>query len=329
MIAFVTGGGGFLGRRIVELLRSEGHEVRFVARNAYPEVEATGAVGIVADLRDPEQLEHAMRGCEVVFHVAARVGVWGPRQEYMSTNVDGTRNVIRAARATGVSKLIYTSTPSVVGYERDVAGIGQAPYASRHCSVYPETKAIAERMVLEANGSGLATVALRPHLVFGPGDQNLLPSVVRRARDGRAAIVGDGRNLVDMTFIDNAAWAHLDAERALTDARAACAGRAYFISNDSPVNMWDWTNGFLREIGVPEISRRISLETALRIGAGLEWLWRTFGLRGEPRMTRFLAAALGRSHWYSMEPARRELGYQIRVPMEVATSQTIRWWLTT
>jgi nucleoside-diphosphate-sugar epimerase len=227
-----------------------------------------------------------------------------------------------------VPKLIYTSTPSVVGYERDVAGIEHAPYANKHCSVYPETKAIAEQMVLEANGPQLATVALRPHLVFGPGDRNLLPSVVQRAREGRAAIVGDGTNLVDMTFIDNAAWAHLDAEKALTDASAACAGRAYFISNDSPVNMWAWTNDFLRRIGAPQISRRVSLRTALGLGAGLESIWRTLKLKGEPRMTRLLASALGRSHWYSMEPARRELGYHIRVPMELATSRTIEWWVS-
>jgi nucleoside-diphosphate-sugar epimerase len=328
MIALVTGGGGFLGKRLVELLRSQNHEVRFIARHRYPDVEALGALGVVADLRDAGRLEHAMRGCEVVFHVAARVGVWGPRHEYVSTNIVGTRNVLQVARASGVSKLIYTSTPSVIGYERDVAGIEHAPYPRKHCSIYPETKAVAERMVLDANSRELATVALRPHLVFGPGDQNLLPSVVRRAREGRAAMVGDGKNLVDMTYIDNAAWAHLDAERALTDSHAPCAGRAYFISNDCPVNMWDWTNDFLRQVGVPTISRRIPLDTAIRIGTGLEWVWRTFKLRGEPRMTRFLASALGRSHWYSMEPARRELGYRIRVPMEAATTQTIRWWLS-
>lgn len=327
VIALVTGGGGFLGKRIVELLRSQNHEVRFIARHAYPDVEALGAHGIIADLRDLNSLQVAMRGCDVVFHVAARVGVWGPRDEYVSTNVIGTRNVLNAARANGVAKLIYTSTPSVVGYERDMAGIEQAPYPRKHCSIYPETKAAAEQMVLDANGPQLATVALRPHLVFGPGDQNLLPSVVQRARDGRAAIVGDGTNLVDMTFIDNAAWAHLDAEQALADSHARCGGRAYFISNDSPVNMWDWTNDFLRRVGAPAISRRISLQAAFAIGTCLESIWRVLKLKGEPRMTRFLASALGRSHWYSMEPARRDLGYHIRIPMELATKRTIDWWV--
>jgi nucleoside-diphosphate-sugar epimerase len=170
-------------------------------------------------------------------------------------------------------------------------------------------------------------VALRPHLIFGPGDNHLLPRVVRNARAGRMVIVGDGTNMVDMTYIDNAAWAHLDAERALLDHSAACAGRAYFISNDDPVRMWDWMNDFLPRVRAPRVSRRLSLATATRLGAAMEWAFRTFKLRGEPRMTRFLASALARSHWYDMGPAARDLGYRVRVPMAEATDRTVAWFL--
>jgi len=324
MKALVTGGGGFLGRRIVELLVSEGHDVRFLSRRRYPEVEALGARGLSIDLRDG-RLEDAVSGVDVVFHVAAKTGVWGTRDEFFSINVVGTRNLLAAARAAGVKKLVYTSTPSVVGYELDANGIAEAPYAAVHLSLYPESKAAAERLVLEANGPDLATVALRPHLIFGPGDNHLLPQVVRNARAGRMMIVGDGANKVDMTFIDNAAWAHLDAERALVDHGAACAGRAYFISNDDPVSMWGWMNDFLARLGAPPVKRRMSLSTATRLGAAMEWIWRTFKLAGEPRMTRFLASALARSHWYDMGPAARDLGYRVRVSMAEGADLTVAW----
>lgn len=325
MRALVTGGGGFLGRRIVELLLSEDHEVRFLARGRYPEVEALGARGLVADVRSASQLEEAVEGVEVVFHVAGRVGSWGPRAEYLSVNVDGTANLLRAARAAGVRKFVYTSTPSVVGYGEEVEGIAQAPYAPRHLSVYPESKAAAEQLVLAANGPGLATVSLRPHLIFGPRDNYLLPRVVQQARAGRMVIVGDGSNKVDLTYVDNAAWAHLDAARALSSHQAPCGGRAYFISNGEPVRLWEWLNELLPRLGVPKLSRRLSLRAATRIGAVMEWIWAVLPLGGEPRMTRFLASALARSHWYDMGPAARDLGYRVRVPMQEGTDRTVAW----
>lgn len=323
MKALVTGGGGFLGRRVIEFLLAEAHEVRFVARQRYPEVEALGAHGLQVDLRDRNRLDQAVDGVDVVFHVAGKTGFWGTRQEYFATNVEGTQNLLEAARAAGVRKLIYTSTPSVVGYDDDARGISEAPYAAVHRSFYPESKAVAERRVLEANGRGLATVALRPHLIFGPGDRHLLPRVVTSARAGRMAVVGDGTNVVDMTYVDNAALAHLDAERALVDHTAACAGRAYFISNGQPVRLWDWMDDFLPRVGAPRVSRRMSLGAATRLGAVMEWGWRTFRLGGEPRMTRFLASALARSHWYDMKPATRDIGYRVRVSMEEGVERTV------
>src|SRR5688500_10192698 len=234
----VTGGGGFLGRRLVELLVERGDHVRFLARGKYPEVEALGARGLQVDLRDADGLREAFRGVEVVHHVASKAGYWGTREEFEGINVRGTENVIAACREAGVRRLVYTSTPSVIGYEHDAEGIEQAPYPPQWESLYGETKARAEQLVLAANGPGLATVSLRPHLVIGPRDNNLVPRIVERAKQGRLVIVGDGKNRIDITYVDNAAWAHIDAADALTGPDAACAGKAYFVSNDEPVVMW-------------------------------------------------------------------------------------------
>lgn len=323
--ALVTGGGGFVGRRIVELLLARGDEVSFLARSRYPEVEALGATGHAVDLADPDQLRAIARGKDVVYHVAGKAGFWGPEQDYIATNVVGTHNVIDACRSGGVGRLVYTSTPSVIGYAHDAVGISDAPYPNAWESPYGRTKAAAEQLVRAANGPDLKTVALRPHLVIGPGDHHLLPRVIARAKAGRLRIIGDGTNRVDLTYVDNVAWAHLDAADALNRPGARCAGRAYFISNDEPVVLWTWTNDVLAQLGVPPVTGRIGLSAARGIGAACELVWGGLGLRSEPPMTRFLAVALARTHYYSMEPARTDLGYTVRVPMAEATAATVAW----
>lgn len=322
----VTGGGGFLGRYIVGLLRARGDDVCVLARRLYPAVEALGATSTQVDIRDIASLQAAIGRAQIVFHVAAQTGYWGPREEFWSTNVEGTRNVLEAVQALGVPRLVYTSTPSVVGYERDVENGGpDLPYATIHESVYPESKAVAEQLVLGANGGGVATMALRPHLIIGPGDHRMMPRVVRRAMQGQLRIIGDGQNRVDLTYVENAAWAHLDAADALTDPEASCAGKAYFISNGEPVVLWEWLNRLLHDLGLPKVSRSLSLPTARLAATATEMLWRTLRINSEPPITRFLAGALARSHWYDIEPAQRDLGYHVRVPMEEATRRTIQW----
>jgi nucleoside-diphosphate-sugar epimerase len=327
----VTGGGGFLGRRVVELHLERGDDVSFVARHRYPEVEALGATGHVADLSDGARLPALFAGIDLVHHVAGKAGYWGPRAAFVAGNVTATANVIAACRDASVPRLVATSTPSVVGYGADAEGITHAPYPDRWESVYGETKAKAEQLVLAANGApladgrALATVALRPHLVIGPRDNHLLPRVVARARAGRLAIVGAGDNVVDLTYVDNAAWAHLDAGDALTGPDAPCAGRAYFVSNGEPVALWPWVNALLAELGIPPVRRRISLPVARTVGRVLELGHRTLRLPGEPRMTPFLATALARSHWYDPGPARQDLGYVPRVPLAEGTRRTVEW----
>lgn len=327
MKVLVTGGGGFLGRRIVELLLERGDDVTFLARGHYPEVEALGARGLQIDLCDAEAVSTAVHGQDAIIHVAAKAGFWGDEADYRRINVDGTRNLIDAAERHEVPRLIYTSTPSVVGYADDTENAPRdLPYAEEHWSPYPKTKAEAERMVLAANSELLATCALRPHLIFGPRDNNLMPRVVDRAKSGKLPIVGDGTNKVDMTYVDNAAWAHLDALDALTSHQAPCAGKAYFISNDEPVELWTWLNeDFLDGLDIPPVKRKVSLGLASTLGGVMEWAWNTLPLKGEPRMTKFLASALARSHWYDMGPAKKDFGYHVRVPMKEGTAKTVAW----
>jgi nucleoside-diphosphate-sugar epimerase len=326
MIAAVTGGGGFLGRRIVELLLARGDEVRVLARQSYPSVESLGARSIPVDIRDTDRMQSAIRGTDVVFHVAGKTGHWGPREEFWSVNAEGTRSVLEAVRRAGVPRIVHTSSPSVVGYARDIENGGlDLPYAASQGSPYAESKAAGEQLVLAANLGSLATVALRPHLIIGPGDRELLPRVLRKAARGSLRVVGNGTNRVDLTFIDNAAWAHLDACDALTSPEAPCAGRGYFISNDEPVVLWNWLNALLNDLGLPRVTRTISFRAARWAGFTSELVWKLFQLRGEPPVTRFLATALARSHWYDMEPARRDVGYRIRVSMKEASRRTLEW----
>jgi nucleoside-diphosphate-sugar epimerase len=325
MRTVVTGGGGFLGRRIAQLLLARGDHVTVIARQCYPDLERLGAICVQADVRDAVALQSTLSGSDVVFHVAAKTGHWGPRAAFQSVNVDGTESVLAAVRSVDVPALVYTSTPSVIGYSHDVENGGpDTPYAGKLWSAYAESKMKGEQLVLAANSDNLATIALRPHLIFGPGDK-FLSRIARLAAQGRLRIIGSGQNRIDLTYVDNAAWAHLDAADALHARTATCAGKAYFISNGEPVKAWEWLNQILVELRLPPASRPLSLRSAHIVALLAESLWRILSLDGEPPITRFLAAAVARSHWFDMEPARRDLGYHVRVHMTDATRITLQW----
>jgi nucleoside-diphosphate-sugar epimerase len=188
----------------------------------------------------------------------------------------------------------------------------KVPYGEHFKAPYAATKAIAEKAVLAANDANLATIALRPRLIWGPGDQQLLPRLVARARAGRLRLVGDGANLIDTTYIDNAAQAHFDAFDHLQPA-AACAGRAYFISNGEPKPAREIINALLQAAGAPPVTKTLPFPAAYAIGAVCEAAWTLLPLRGEPPLTRFLAEQLATTHWYDMAPATRDFGYVPRV----------------
>ncbi len=325
MKSLVTGGGGFLGSRIAQMLSARGDEVTVLGRNRYPHHEDAGLETIQADIRDATAVSSASEGKDVVFHVAALAALWGPKKLFHDINVEGTRHVLEGCHRHGVGKLVFTSSPSVVFGRDDLCGVDESqPYPDRYLAHYPETKARAERMVLEANGPGLATVALRPHLIWGPGDPHLIPRVVDRARRGQLAQVGDGRNLVDITYIDNAAEAHVLAADALSP-RARCAGRAYFISQGEPVRLWPWLNDILSQVDAPTVEKRISFRSAYAIGTVLEAAHRLVGSAKEPRMTRFLSTQLAKSHYFNISSSGRDFGYRPRVTTAKAVPRLIAY----
>lgn len=326
MRALVTGGGGFLGRALVERLLGAGHPVTVLGRQAYPELLALGASGAQADVSDRVAVEAAVRGHDVVFHAAAKAGVWGARRDYERVNVGGTANVIEACRSCHVGRLVYTSSPSVVFDGRDhLDASNDLPYPARYEAAYPETKAAAERLVLAANDTRLATVALRPHLIYGPRDPHLLPRLFARARARRLAVVGDGDNRVSLTFVTNAAAAHVAAAEQLAPG-APQAGRAFFVNDAEPVRLWEWLNRLLQAVGLPRAERRVPLRLARSAGLALEAVWSVLRLRGEPPMTRFVASQLAVSHTYSLEPARRAFGFEPPVSGADGFAQTVAWW---
>jgi nucleoside-diphosphate-sugar epimerase len=323
--ALVTGANGFLGSAIVRALRQRGDDVLAGTRRPAPELEKLGARVVALELSDREALRKAFKNLDCVFHVAAKTGVWGPRAEYTASNVTGTQNVIAACEARRVPRLVFTSSPSVVfGGDDHVRASNDLPYPDRYLCAYPETKAHAERLVLAANGRwGLATCALRPHLIFGPGDPHLVPRLLARARAGKLVRVGDGRNEVTLCAVDNAAHAHLLAADAL-NPQAPHAGRAYFIGQEEPVKLWPWIDALLARFDLAPVTRSLSLRSAYALGATLETLWKLSARRSEPPLTRFVALQLGRSHSYNMAPARRDFGYRELVSTEATVDALAR-----
>ena len=326
MRILVTGAGGFVGGVVARMLRIRDDEVRTVARGDYPELARLGCTHLRGDLSDPKVALEAAAGVDAIIHVAAKAGVWGKATDYASSNVTATQNLLDAAAQHGVKRFVFTSSPSVTFDGGDAVHANESlPYPANHLAHYPRTKAEAERRVLAANGKhGLLTCALRPHLVYGPGDPHLLPRLVKRAKAGRLAWIGGG-NEVDVTYVDNAAHAHLLALDALGTKEAKPAGKAYFISQGTPVRPDAWVGEILAAIGVAPVKRRVKLPLAYAVGAMMEAAWSVLPLSGEPPMTRFVAAQLGTSHHYDLSAARRDFGYSLLIDDTEALRRTVTW----
>ena len=345
MKALVTGGGGFLGRRLAEQLCARGDQVRVFGRQVYPDLARQGIECLQGDVRDLSACQRACADRDVVFHAAAMAGVWGPRRLFFETNVKGTANVLRACLENKVGSLVYTSSPSVAIGDADIEGADESlPYPRRYLATYPESKAVAERMVLAADGwemvpnepgdygpghgegdvRQLRTCALRPHLLWGPGDPHLLPRVLAAARAGRLARIGRGDPRVDITYVDNAAHAHMLAADELA-GQARCGGKAYFIGDDAPVVLWDWINTVLGRLQLPPVQRRLPRWLAYCLAGTLEVLHTAVPALGEPHLTRFTVAQLAQAHWFSHQRAATDFGYHAIVGPAAGLDRLVDW----
>lgn len=328
MKALVTGGGGFLGKAIIKRLRERGDMVRSFSRHAHPVLTGMGVEHCRGELADAGAVERAAEGCEMVFHVAAKAGVWGPYEEFYQTNVLGTQHVIDACRRHGIKRLVHTSSPSVVFDGTDMEGVDETvPYPEHFEAFYPQTKAEAEQLVLQANDQSLATVALRPHLIWGPEDNHLVPRILERGARGALRKLGSRECLADTIYIDNAALAHLQAGDHLAIG-SVVAGKVYFLSQGEPLPLWEVVNRILEAGGLSPVTRSMSPGLAYALGATLEKAYALLKLKGEPRMTRFLARELSTSHWFDLSAARNDFGYQPEVSFDEGM-QRLRDWLST
>lgn len=318
MKILVTGGGGFLGTWIIkELLKNPTYLVTNFSRNNYSHLEDLGVPTIRGDLTNTEDVEHAIsQGFDAIFHVASKVGMWGKPEAFDSINVEGTRNVIESAKKNGVTRLVYTSSPSVVFGQGGHQGADESlSYPSEHLSEYARTKALAEQLVLGANSENFFTCAMRPHLVWGPGDQFLIPRVLQKARIGKLKIVGNGDNQVDIIYVENAAKAHVMALNGLS-TNPAIRGQAYFLGQ-GPIKLWDFISLVLKKAEVDPIESQISIRAAYLVGIILEKIWKFAGINNpEPPMTRFVALNLGKDHWFSHEKAYRDFGWKPEITVE-------------
>ena len=325
MKVLVTGGGGFLGGAVLRRLLEENFTVRSFSRGSYPHLAELGVETFRGDLGDTIAVMRACKGCETVFHVAAKAGLWGPYRDYYAANVEGTQNILNACRLHGIRKLVFTSSPSVVFDGTDMEGVDESVgYPRKYKAAYPETKAIAERAVLKANGDSLATIALRPHLIWGPNDTHLVPGIIGRGRTGSLKRIGSQKKLVDFTYIDDAAEAHILAAKHLFPG-SPISGRAFFITQGEPILLWDFIDRVLSSAGLPKVTKRVPRRIAYTAGLILETLYRALPLQGEPRLTRFLVEELSTAHWFDISAARNELSYTPKTSMDEGFVRLQRW----
>lgn len=318
MKALVTGGGGFLGAAICSRLLKDGIEPISYSRQHHASLARLGIMQIAGDITDQAALNKAMLGVDRVFHVAAKVGVSGKAQDFERINIEGTRSVLAACERRGISQLVFTSSPSVVFDGRDQVGLDESTaYPKKFLAHYPRTKAIAEQMVLKAAAERrLRAVALRPHLIWGPGDPHLVPGILRAAQTKRLALIGDGQKLVDTVYIDNAADAHILAMNKLAASDHKINGQAFFVTNQDPWPMRRIINAILAAAGLSEVSRQIPPWLAYAVGGIQELIHGAIRSDQEPAMTRFVARQLATAHWYNPRAASELLGYRPQVSME-------------
>lgn len=309
MRILVTGGGGFLGSAVCRQLSGLGHHVIAFQRSDANHLARFDVTVVRGDICHSSDLSRIAEGCDAIVHTAGKAGVWGDAAEYQQINVDGTVNVIEACRQNGIRCLVHTSSPSIVHAGGDIDGADESlPIADHFTAPYPASKAAAERLIIAANSEHLRTVALRPHLIWGPGDPHILPRLAAKARGGSLALPGPDK-LIDTIFVENAAQAHLNALQELAGA-ARCAGKAYFVTNNEPLPQGEIIRRLLAAIGIEVRIRAVPVGAAMTAGAVCEFVWRALRLNSEPPVTRFSVEQLATAHWFDTRAAERDFGYR-------------------
>ncbi len=318
MRVLVTGATSLLGGTVAHLLRDRGDEVTVFQRRP----SSLDVTEVLGDITDTDSLSNAVAGADAVVHLAARVGVVGTWPEFEATNVAGTAAVLSAAREAGVSRVVYVSSPSVAHGGESLIGAGADPAdpdsAGGH---YARSKAIAEQLALGESDDGLSVVAIRPHLVWGPGDTQLVGRIVDRARAGRLALVGSGAALIDTTYIDNAA----DALVGALDRADSLSGRAFVVSNGEPRPIGELVARIVSAAGLDEPRLRVPVAVARLGGRVAERVWESSGREDDPPMTEFLAEQLSTAHWFDQREAREALDWHPAVSLDEGFARLRAW----
>ena len=310
MRVLVTGASGFLGRAVAAAIVAAGHEVRCFQRRPSGVAGATDALGSITE---PADVAAAVAGVDAIVHLAAKVSLAGPPAEFETVNVGGTRTLIDAARAADVHRLVFVSSPSVAHSGASITGSDALPADPVHArGDYARTKAAAELLALAADSAELRVVAVRPHLVWGPGDTQLTARIVDRARAGRLPLLGHGAALIDSTYVDNAAG----AIAAALERVDAVHGNAYVITNGEPRPVADLLAGICAAAGVPAPAWSVPAGVARAAGSAIEAAWRVFPGADEPPMTRFLAEQLSTAHWFDQRRTRADLHWTPAVTLD-------------
>lgn len=320
MDVLVTGGTGFLGQHLAAMLLDCGHNVRLMGRNMASArvLLERGATPVVADLREKDAVMTACEGAEVVYHAGALSAPWGRRADFFEINIGGTESVLAGCLKHRVRRVVYVSSPSVVFDGSDQQLLREdAPYPRRFASVYSLTKKLGEDRVRAASRQGLETVIVRPKAIFGPGDTSLLPRLIDAARRNRLPQLGDGRNLVDLTYVGNVAHALL-----LAVGSAQAINKTYTITNGEHVPLWEVIRVVLQRLHLSTNLRRVPLPVALAAASLMEATARVMGR--EPLLTRYSAAILARTQTYDISAAKRDLGYTPLVSIDDGIERTLQ-----
>lgn len=310
---FITGGSGYVGRNLIRQLRRRGDEVRALARSreAIETVTALGATAIQGDLDSLDVMRKAMAGCDVVFHVAALAAEWGPREQFRRINVEGTANVLKAAQAAGVKKVVHVGTEAALCDGTPLLNVDESrPLPEKALPRYPQTKNEAEKLVRAANAPGFGTVVVRPRFIWGNDDTSVLAALVEAVKAGRFMWMDGGRYPTSTTHVDNV------CEGLLLAADKGTGGEIYFVTDGAPVELRQFVTQLLATQGVDPGSKSMPKGVVLALARVCEWVWDTCGLKGIPPVTRMAVHLFGEPVTINDAKARRELGYQGKTTRE-------------